>query len=50
MLRGSITKLAPLLVRSWRPFCVYSSKQDSMLMKMDSNEWTGMWEQGQEYS
>jgi len=22
MLRGSITKLAPLLVRSWRPFCV----------------------------
>jgi len=38
ILRGSITKLAPLLVRSWRPFWVCNSKQDSMPTKMDCNQ------------
>jgi len=48
ILSGSITKLAPLLVQSWRPFFVSSGKQDSMLTKIDHNELTDVWEHCQE--
>jgi len=48
MRRGSITMLALLLVQSWRPFCVCSGKQDTMLIKIDRNESTNMREHCQE--
>jgi len=50
ILRGSITKLAPLLVRSWRLLCICNGKQDSMPTKMDHNQWTDVWEHLQESS
>jgi len=50
MLRGSIIKLAPLLVRSWRLFCVCNGKQDSMPTKMDRDQSTDVWEHRQESS
>jgi len=50
MLRGLIKKLAPLFVRSLRPFCGCNSKQDCMGTKMDRDQWTDVWEHSQESS
>ena len=40
-------KAGPFVCWKRRPFCVCSSKQDSMMTKMDRNEWTDVWEHRQ---
>ena len=47
MLRGSITKLAPLLFDHGDHSAYANGKQDSMPTKMDRNQWTDVWEHRQ---